>query len=127
MYSHIKDLPTHPLGAPLPAIVSGALQLKISAALKNPEFWAILDVLPVAIMLCTDGGCDQTEGTAAARARLRARAGRNLPASAPPNERPEYELWIDAKRAGDEQLPMQRAATSGEPIVDSEYELRFRD
>lgn len=127
MYSHRKDLPQQPSGAPLPAIVSEALQLKIGAALKNPEFWAILDVLPVAIMLCTDRGCDRIDGNAAARALLRVPAGRNLSASAPLSERPDYELCIDGKRATEDQLPMQRAAATGEPIVDSEYELRFRD
>jgi two-component sensor histidine kinase len=127
MYSHIKDLQTHLHSALMPAIVSGALQLKISAALNNPEFWAIVDVLPVAIMLCTDRSCARIEGNAAARALLRVPAGRNLSASAPLSERPDYELFIDGKRAAEEQLPMQRAAGTGEPIVDSEYELRFRD
>lgn len=127
MYSHRKDLSQQPSGAPLPAIVSEALQLKIGAALKNPEFWAILDLLPVAIMLCTDRSCDQIDGNAAARALLRVPAGRNLSASAPLSERPDYELCIDGKRATADQLPMQRAAATGEPIVDSEYELRFRD
>jgi two-component sensor histidine kinase len=127
MYSHTKDLPPHPHGAPLPAIVSEALRLKVSAVLKNPEFWAILDVLPVAIMLCTDRSCDRIEGNAAARALLRVPAGRNLSKSTSLSERPDYELCIDGKHAADEQLPMQRAAATGEPIVDSEYELRFRD
>ena len=127
MYSDINDVPAPPHGSPLPAIVSEALQLNLSVVLNNPEFWAILDVLPVAIMLCTDRSCQRIEGNAAARALLRVPAGRNLSASAPLSERPDYEVCVGGKRATDDQLPMQRAAATGQPIVDSEYELRFRD
>jgi two-component sensor histidine kinase len=127
MYSHTKYLQTPPHETPIPAIVLEALQLPLDAVLNNPEFWAVLDILPVAIMLCTDRSCQRIEGNAAARALLRVPARRNLSASAPLSERPDYELCVGGKRVTEDQLPMQRAAATGEPIVDSEYELRFSD
>lgn len=107
--------------APAPAMPC----LKSAVTLDPSQFWAILDILPVAVLVGRGRDCASIEGNAAARALLRVPPGQNLSCSAPESERPDFEIHAAGRPVPPSELPMQRAAATGKPVHRSECELRF--
>ena len=111
----------------LTGVVSKVVELHAKFSLEPSQFWAIVDTLPVAVMIGTDRECSQIEGNVAARLLLRSPPGQNLSRSAPERELPAFEVFIDDKAVPARELPMQKAAATGKPAPRAECELRFAD
>jgi two-component sensor histidine kinase len=101
---------------------SGAHQL---VSLDHDELRNLVEALPVAILISTDGDCSQIWGNAAARELFRLPEGRNFSRTAPANELPPFEVYANGEPARPEDLPLQRAARTGQPVAKSECEIRF--
>jgi two-component sensor histidine kinase len=58
---------------------------------------------------------------------LNAPLGSNLSQSAPPDEKPAFQVFSDGELMHPDDLPMQRAASTGRRVGRSECEIRFAD
>lgn len=100
-------------------------RLRSDPVFEPSQFWAVLDMLPVAILIARGRDCSTMEGNAAARTLLRMPPGQNLSQSAPDPEKPSFMVVANGVPVPPENLPMQRAAATGQPIPRSECEVRF--
>jgi PAS domain S-box-containing protein len=111
----------------LTGVVSKVAELHAKYLFDPSQFWAIIDTLPIAVLIATDRDCTQIEGNVAARVMLRCAPGQNLSKSAPRMELPPFDVYADGRHLAPEELPMQRAAATGKPAPRSECEVRFED
>jgi two-component sensor histidine kinase len=96
-------------------------------SVDRSDLWALLDSLPVALLISADRTCSRMIGNEAARALLRAAVGSNLSQTAPEKESPPFQVFANGRRVPPDDLPMQRAARTGQPVSRSECEIRFAD
>ena len=89
------------------------------------QFWAVLDTLPIAVLVGRGRDCAEVDGNSAARMLLRSPPGQNLSRSAPESEKPGFEIFVAGRPVPASELPMQRAAATGKPVHRSECEVRF--
>lgn len=108
-------------------IVAGLVGPAESIEVDTDELWALLDTLPVAILVGTDRQCSRMVGNRAAQLMFRAELGSNLSQSAPAPEAPEFHVYAKGKRVHEADLPMQRAARTGRRVNRSVCEIRFKD
>ncbi len=93
---------------------------------STAETQALMDLLPIPVMITRDVDCTRMTGNRAALEFLRLKPGANLSQSAPEGERPGFTLWRNGCRLPPGELPAQRAA-AGEPVSGMEMELRFSE
>jgi two-component sensor histidine kinase len=91
------------------------------------DLWALLDKLPVALLISTDTECSRMIGNQAAQALLREPLGSNLSQTAPVAEAPAFQVFAEGELIPTDDLPMQKTARTGQPISGSECEIRFKD
>ncbi len=117
----------HSVDAWLKKVVASILQEADVVHVDRSELWSLLDTLPVAILISTDSACRRIVGNVAAQALLHAQLGANMSQSAAPGELPPFKVYSDGGLVAPDDLPMQRAAATGQRVSDSECEIRFDD
>jgi PAS domain S-box-containing protein len=88
---------------------------------------AIFDAVPAAAFFSHDRKCAKMTSNRAAYELLRMPYGSNTSKSAAPEERPTFRVFENGHELTAEELPLQRAAMTGEPIRNNELEIRFED
>jgi two-component sensor histidine kinase len=106
-------------------VVAGVVGQGETVSLDRDELSTLLDALPVAILISTDRACTRIHGNAAARLLYQLPEGQNFSASAP-GEAP-FEIHAGGVPVDPDDLPLQRAARTGQPVAQSECEIRFPD
>lgn len=92
------------------------------------ELTTVMDLLPVSVMIAHDPACSVITGNKAAHALFHAPEGGNLSKTPRPGEpAPPFVVHRGGRPARGDELPMQRAAATGQPVAAEELELRFDD
>ncbi len=91
------------------------------------ELEAILDAVPVPVLIAHDAECLHITGNRAASEQLREVKSQNLSQSAPPGERPAFRQIKNGVEIPADSLPMQLAAATGKPVYQRELTLLFED
>ncbi len=96
---------------------------------RRQELEATQAVIPVAVLIAEDKNCSRITANSAGYKLLRIPEGANVSKSAPEHERPaSFETYsATGEPLAADQLPMQRAAATGQSIQGFEHELRFCD
>ena len=94
---------------------------------KAKELEAILDAVPVPVLIAHDAACRHITGNRAASEQLREARGQNLSQSAPLGERPAFRQIKNGVEIPAHLLPMQQAAATGKPIYGCDLSLLFED
>jgi PAS domain S-box-containing protein len=95
---------------------------------RAEELQAVLDAVPVTILLTHDPDACLITGNAAAYEQLRLPPGSNMSKSAPEDERPSHFMVMkDGREVAPQEMPLQRATASGESTKDYEFDLVFSD
>ncbi len=101
---------------------------RFPAASEPKEFEALLEAFPAIVFISRDPDCREMIGSGAAYEYLRVPQNKNMSKSAPKGEAPgSYRLMRNGKEIPPEELPMQKAAATGEPVCDYELEVVFED
>jgi len=88
---------------------------------------AILDAMPAAAFIAQDSKCEHVVSNRAAYELLRMPYGTNTSMSAFADQRPNIVILENGRELTGEELPLQKAATTGEPVRGKELEIRFAD
>ena len=95
---------------------------------RAAEFEALMDAAPVGIFRSDDAECRWMTGNRAAYDLLRRPRGSNLSKSGPEGEKPvNFRAMKDGKEIPLAELPMQKAAATGQAVRDSEMDFVFED
>ena len=100
----------------------------LSAQKRYEEIVAVMEAVPVGVFIAHDVECRKVVGNRKAYELLRVPAGASVSESAPERETPK--AWREVKDGRDipaGELPMQRAARSGQPVHDYEFDMVFDD
>lgn len=108
-------------------VVTGLIGEGGSVNFDRDELWILLDALPVAVLVSTDRECTRIWGNAAARQLYKLPPGQNFSRSSPEDELPPFEIFANGAPVRAQDLPLQKAASTGEPVAQSECEIRFED
>ncbi len=98
-----------------------------AAKARAAELQAILDALPTATFIAHDRECREMTSSRAAHNMLRLAPGANLSKSALVDQSPSFKLLSGGKELGAHELPIQKAATSGQPVLNTELTVAFDD
>jgi PAS domain S-box-containing protein len=92
------------------------------------ELQTVLDTAPIAIWICRDPECRTITGNTYANELFGVEPGANVSRSARPGEAAiTYRVLQKGVKAKPEDLPAQRAAITGKPVVPDEFEIIFED
>ena len=94
---------------------------------RAAELKAILDALPAATFIAHDRACREMTSSRAAYEMLRLSPGANSSKSAPAGQVPAFKILSRRKELSADELPMQRAAATGEPVLNAELNIAFDD
>lgn len=95
---------------------------------RRLELQTILDTVPVLVWIAHDPESKVMTGNKATLDLVRLPPSANLSMSAPKDQRPpNYRPYLNGKPIPTQDLPMQMAARTGNPVLGSEFELRFTD
>jgi PAS domain S-box-containing protein len=102
-------------------------QARGEAKVHADDMMAIFDAVPAAVFFSHDRKCERITSNRAAYDLLRMPYGSNLSKSAPPEECPNFRVFENGQEIPAEELPLQEAAITGEPVRNKELEIRFAD
>jgi PAS domain S-box-containing protein len=95
---------------------------------RSTELRAVMDAMPVAMFMSRDPECRNITGNRAAYRLIREPAGTNLSQSLPEGEqRAAFRVMKDGNEIPPHELPLRRAAATGQAVYDLELELVFQD
>ena len=95
---------------------------------SKSELQSILDLAPVVIMIAHDPECRKITGNAYANDIMQVSKDENISRSAPTKDQTvSFKVFQDNVELQPNELPAQVAATTGEPVEESEYDLLFDD
>ncbi len=94
---------------------------------RAEELATVLDAVPVPVYISHDPSCRRMTGNRAAYSQLQIDLGANFSKSASPEEIPPFRLFQDGVEVSPDQLPMQRAARTGQSIYDSAQTMILGD
>jgi PAS domain S-box-containing protein len=104
------------------------LSSQAEAKAQAENLAAILDAVPGMTFIAEDPSCQSMRSSRAAYDMLRLPVGSNTSKSAPETERPSnFRALKDGRELAPEELPVQRAAATGETLRDYELTLAFDD
>ena len=91
------------------------------------DMMAIFDAVPAAVFFSHDRKCERVTSNRAAYELLRMPYGSNLSKSTALEERPDFRVFENGQEIPTEELPLQKAAITGEAVRNKELEIRFAD
>jgi len=95
---------------------------------SKSELQSIFDLAPVIIMIAHDPECSKITGNSYANEIMQVSMGENISHSVPIKDQAvSYKVFQDNKELQSNELPAQVAASTGEPVEESEYDLLFDD
>ena len=94
---------------------------------RRQELEALMDAIPVALVIARDPSNSQMTSNRAAEELLRLTHGQNTSFSAPEAERPDFKVWSKGRLLTPEELPMQRATATAKPVIGAEIQIIFPD
>ena len=94
---------------------------------RSTELRAVMDAMPVAVFISRDAGCRNVIGNRSAYQLLREPPGSNLSKSTSDGQQPAFRAIQDGKEIPSHELPLQKAAATGQSVYDIELELAFQD
>ncbi len=101
---------------------------KEEAQARAAELQTVLDAVPVAVWIARDPECRVTEGNRIGRELLGQREPVNLSLSVPSDGRPAgFSVWSGGRELAPDELPLQRAARTGEDVRGFEEEVVHAD
>ncbi|HEV2397765.1 MAG TPA: PAS domain-containing protein [Candidatus Sulfotelmatobacter sp.] len=100
---------------------------RVEAKAQADNLSAILEAMPAAAFIAYDRKCENVVGNKAAYALLRMPNGGNPSVTAPEGERPNIVILENGREVPPEELPLQKAAATGQAVRDKEMEIRFAD
>ena len=100
---------------------------EVEANARTAELKAILDALPAATFIAHDRACRQMTTSRAANEMLRLPLMENRSKAELVGTLPTFKLSSGGKELSAAELPMQRAAASGEPVLNTELNIAFND
>jgi PAS domain S-box-containing protein len=95
-------------------------QLNTQLEQRVTELETIMEVLPVGVAMAQDSSCNQIVGNLALTKLFEVNPGENVNA-----EKANLEVYQQGKKLGIQELPLQRAAASGEAVGSSELLIRL--
>ncbi len=126
-------------GAPMARLVSStdvtnsesvSRELRVAereASARAAELRAILDAIPAATFIAHDRECREVTSSRAAYEMLRLSPGENSSKSAPAGQVPSFKIFSRGNALSADELPMQRAAATGQPVLNAELNIEFDD
>ncbi len=103
------------------------LRARAEAKAQAENLSAVLDAVPAAVLFSHDRSCENMITNRAGYELLRMPVGSNTSRSAPEGERPPFTIWENGRELKAEELPVQQAAATGQPVRNKELEIRFED
>ena len=100
---------------------------KAEAKAQADNLAAVFDAVPAATFFSHDRKCEYVTSNRAAYELLRMPYGSNTSKSGPVEERPTFRVFEQGRELEPEELPLQKAAATGEPVRNKELEIRFED
>jgi PAS domain S-box-containing protein len=98
------------------------------AKARAEELTAILDAMPALTFIAHDPACQRMTSSRAAYELMKLPPGANSSKTALPSERPDhFEVTKNGKPLLPEELPIQKAAATGQSVRDTELRLEFDD
>ena len=100
----------------------------LSAQKRYEDIVAVMEAVPVGVFIAHDAECRSMVGNRMGYELLRLPAGASVSAFGPGRETPK--TWREVRDGRDipaEELPMQVAARSGQPVHDYEFDIVFAD
>jgi PAS domain S-box-containing protein len=94
---------------------------------RATELRAVMDAMPVAMLISRDPECRYITGNSSAYRLLREPPGSNLSKSAIEGKQPAYRVTQDGKEIPPNELPLQKAGATGQGDYDHGLELVFPD
>ena len=94
---------------------------------RAKELETVLNAVPIPVLIAHDSSCLSITGNQAACDQMRMPSGRNFSQSASPDERPRFLLTHDGVEIPADLLPMQQAASRGEPVGARPLTVLFDD
>lgn len=128
MHSSAREFAVE-LGSPsLETVVADLVHSRQNSSIAPRNFWAVLDMLPIAVLVSSDRSCQTIHANAAGRALFKAEARREVSRSAArAGAKPGFVFYANGNPVAQEQLPLHKAAATGLPVQDFEAEVRFDD
>jgi signal transduction histidine kinase/DNA-binding response OmpR family regulator len=102
-------------------------RLSIDLRRRVGELETLLDVIPIGIGIAEDPGCRRIRANPVLARYLAVDPALNASLSAPEEERPPFWLMHDGRALREEEMPMQKAAWTGEEVRDVEVDVHFPD
>ncbi len=102
-------------------------QLNQELTQRVAELQTLVDILPVGVAIAADPACTQMHSNAYLRRLLGVATGDNISKSAPASKQPPYRTFCNGEEIAAENLPMQVAGRSGEPVCDVEFDILLPD
>lgn len=91
------------------------------------ELETILDTLPIPVLIAHDRDCRKMTANRAGREHLHLKPGANASLSAPPAEKPPHRVLLNGGEVPVQHLPMQLAAATGFPVLQSASKVILED
>ncbi len=99
----------------------------VSLSRRVNELQVLFDVLPISVSISEDPECKTMHANKAFENLVRVPAGSNISQSAPVDEKPSFKAFLNGREIPTEELPMQKAAATGKPVMGSSFDAVCAD
>ena len=104
------------------------MEMEQTVRQRAVELQAVLDAVPAYVFIAHDADCSYIASNATTYELMRLPFGSNVSKSAAEGERPEtFRTMKNGREIPPQELPMQKAATTGEATRDFEYDMVYAD